>query len=306
MVFVGANLFARGVARSRPTKTLSHCTGSRIRCRLTKACRGRIRIMQILALDASTDVCAVALGDGTHWAERAENAGQRHSELLLPMVRALLAETRLDLAALDGIAFGAGPGSFTGLRIACGVAQGLALGADLPMVGVATLEAMAEAARQRSGRTHVIATLDARMQEIYIAAYEHDGFHWRVVLDPVVVMPSEAPLPPGGGWTGVGNGFVAYPAPGEAQLLNLTVAPEVRRLGIGRTLLGRFLADACARGAEQCFLEVRVSNIPAIALYAREGFAPVARRIGYYPSAAAGPREDALVMRRALSRGQGI
>jgi len=110
---------------------------------------------------------------------------------------------------------------------------------------------------------------------------------------------------------GVADGaIVAYGvllfAPGEAQLLNLTVAPEVRRLGIGRTLLGRFLADACARGAEQCFLEVRVSNIPAIALYAREGFAPVARRIGYYPSAAAGPREDALVMRRALSRGQGI
>ena len=110
---------------------------------------------------------------------------------------------------------------------------------------------------------------------------------------------------------GVADGaIVAYGvllfAPGEAQLLNLTVAPEVRRLGIGRALLGRFLADAGARGAEQCFLEVRVSNIPAIALYAREGFVPVARRIGYYPSAGAAPREDALVMRRALSRGQGI
>ena len=110
---------------------------------------------------------------------------------------------------------------------------------------------------------------------------------------------------------GVADGaIVAYGvllfAPGEAQLLNLTVAPEVRRLGIGRALLGRFLADAGARGAEQCFLEVRVSNIPAIALYAREGFVPVARRIGYYPSAGAASREDALVMRRALSRGQGI
>ena len=110
---------------------------------------------------------------------------------------------------------------------------------------------------------------------------------------------------------GVADGaIVAYGvllfAPGEAQLLNLTVAPDVRRLGIGRALLGRFLSDACARGAEQCFLEVRVSNIPAIALYAREGFAPVARRIGYYPSPGGASREDALVMRRALSRGQGI
>jgi ribosomal-protein-alanine N-acetyltransferase len=89
-------------------------------------------------------------------------------------------------------------------------------------------------------------------------------------------------------------------APGEVQLLNLTVAPQARRLGIGRALLLRFLADARLRGAEQCFLEVRVSNAAAIALYAKEGFVPVARRIGYYPTQGAGPREDALVMRRAL------
>src|SRR5213592_3661432 len=168
--------------------------------------------MRILALDASTDVCAVALGAAGHWRERAEKAGQRHSEMLLPMVRALLDDASLDLRDLDGIAFGAGPGSFTGLRIACGVAQGLALGADLPVVGVATLEAMAETARQRSGSTRVIAALDARMQEVYVAAYEHDGLRWRVVLEPAVVMPGEVPLLPGDGWTGVGNGFAAYPA----------------------------------------------------------------------------------------------
>ena len=79
--------------------------------------------MRILALDASTDVCAVALGAAGHWRERAEKAGQRHSEMLLPMVRALLDDASLDLRDLDGIAFGAGPGSFTGLRIACGVAK---------------------------------------------------------------------------------------------------------------------------------------------------------------------------------------
>jgi ribosomal-protein-alanine acetyltransferase len=89
-------------------------------------------------------------------------------------------------------------------------------------------------------------------------------------------------------------------APGEVQLLNLTVAPEARRQGIGRVLLKRFLADARAHGAEQCFLEVRVTNHAAIALYMQEGFAAVARRVGYYP-APAGAREDALVMRRALS-----
>jgi ribosomal-protein-alanine acetyltransferase len=105
---------------------------------------------------------------------------------------------------------------------------------------------------------------------------------------------------------GVANAtLVAYGvllfAPGEAQLLNLTVAPEARRLGIGRALLQRFLADARARGAAQCFLEVRTSNEAAIALYAQEGFVPVGRRVGYYPVQGPGPREDALVMRRALA-----
>src|SRR5258708_33444961 len=98
-----------------------------------------------------------------------------------------------------------------------------------------------------------------------------------------------------------GGAIVAYGvlvfAPGEAQILNLTVAPEVRRLGLGRALLVRFLADAQARGALQCFLEVRVSNLPAVGLYAQEGFVPVARRIGDYP-AGAGAREGALVMRK--------
>jgi len=90
-------------------------------------------------------------------------------------------------------------------------------------------------------------------------------------------------------------------APGEAQLLNLTVAAGARRQGLGRALLRRFLADARSRGALQCFLEVRVSNGPAIALYAAEGFAPIARRAAYYPPGASGEREDALVMRRALA-----
>jgi tRNA threonylcarbamoyladenosine biosynthesis protein TsaB len=216
--------------------------------------------MQILALDASTDVCAAALGDGAHWVERAENAGQRHSELLLPMVRALLAEARLDLAALDGIAFGAGPGSFTGLRIACGVAQGLALGANLPVVGIATLEAMAETARRRSSWTRVIAALDARMLEVYVAAYEHDGLRWRVVLDPVVVLPGEAPLPPGGGWVGVGNGFAAYPALRERFAGVLSGCDEgilPTAMAIGSLALPRFAASEGIPAREAAPLYVR-------------------------------------------------
>ena len=91
--------------------------------------------------------------------------------------------------------------------------------------------------------------------------------------------------------------------PGEAQILNISVVPDVRRQGLGRALLLQFLDDARIGGAEQCFLEVRVSNVPAIMLYEGAGFVPVARRNNYYPPAAPGlPREDALVMRRALTR----
>jgi ribosomal-protein-alanine acetyltransferase len=90
-------------------------------------------------------------------------------------------------------------------------------------------------------------------------------------------------------------------APGEAQLLNLSVVPDSRRAGLGRVLLGQFVADALHLGAEQMFLEVRVSNAAAITLYQAEGFAPIARRVAYYPPApGTGIREDALVMRRAL------
>src|SRR5690348_10909386 len=145
--------------------------------------------MRILALDASTEMCAVALGDGAAWDERAQLAGHRHSELLLPMVRELLDGRGMALADLDGIAFGAGPGAFTGLRIACGIAQGLALGAGLPVIGVSTLEALAETARQRYGSSHVIAALDARAQEVYVAAYRHDGKRWVEVSAPAVTAP---------------------------------------------------------------------------------------------------------------------
>lgn len=102
-----------------------------------------------------------------------------------------------------------------------------------------------------------------------------------------------------------GGAIVAYGVlmmgPGEAQVLNLTVAPTTRRRGLARALLRRFVDDALRLGAEQCFLEVRVSNAAAIALYRAEGFVPVARRVGYYPAAeGAAAREDALVLRRSV------
>ena len=220
--------------------------------------------MRILALEASTEVCAVALGDVERWLERSMIAGQRHSEWLLPMVRSVLDEAGVELRQLDGIAFGAGPGSFTGLRIACGVAQGLALGAELPVLGVATLEAIAEAARQTANVTRAIAALDARMREVYVAAYVHDGARWRVIVEPAVVKPGDAPLPADGGWHGVGNGFAAYPALRErlaSALASCDPTAQPTASAIGTLAAPRFAAGegVAARDAAPLYVRHRVA-----------------------------------------------
>lgn len=169
--------------------------------------------MRILALDTSTEYCSVALWQDGIIIERCELVGQKHSETLMAMLNALLLKAEVKLAQLDGIAFGMGPGSFTGVRIACGVTQGLALGANLPVVGVCTLEALAEA----SGKSSVIAALDARMGEIYQAVYERQHNGWTTVSEPCLCKPKNAPSVVGGHWFGVGSGFAAYGAVLEAR-----------------------------------------------------------------------------------------
>lgn len=162
--------------------------------------------MKILALDTSTEYCSLALWLDGEILSRQVLAGQRHSELILPLLQEMLAEAGLTLTQLDGIAFGAGPGSFTGLRIACGVAQGLAFGANLPVVGICTLEALA----QQTGDGSVIAALDARIGEIYHAAYTKTVDGWRTVSEPALCLPQQAPLLSGNDWTGCGSGFAIY------------------------------------------------------------------------------------------------
>lgn len=164
--------------------------------------------MRIVALDTSTEWCSVAAGDGARWYEERIHAHESHSEHLLPMIDRALATCGYALASIDGIAFGAGPGSFTGLRIACGVAQGLALGADLAVVPVGTLEAIALA----DGGARVVACLDARMREVYIAAYEREEARYVERMPPTVIAPRDARRPDVGSWRGAGSGFAAYPA----------------------------------------------------------------------------------------------
>ncbi len=170
--------------------------------------------MRVLALDTSTDYLSLALWlDGAHLGQDLR-AVQQHSELILPAIEALLGEGGVRLADLDGIAFGAGPGGFTGLRIGCAVAQGLAFGADLPVVGISSLLALA----QGSGAEQVIACLDARMGEVYHATYWLESGDWAEVHAPGLYRPEQTPLPPPGAWVGVGSGFAAGGAALQTRL----------------------------------------------------------------------------------------
>src|SRR3989338_7755941 len=162
--------------------------------------------MRILALETSTEYCSVALWLDGVVTERCELVGQKHSELLIAMLDDLLQATGYKLQDMDGIAFGMGPGSFTGVRIACGAAQGLAFGAGLPVAGICTLQALAEA----SGKPRVIAALDARMGEIYHAAYEKRDGAWITVVEPCLCKPQDAPSVPGDGWFCAGSGFAMH------------------------------------------------------------------------------------------------
>jgi tRNA threonylcarbamoyladenosine biosynthesis protein TsaB len=162
--------------------------------------------MRLLAFETATRRLSVALWQDGELIERAEELPNGGSERLLPWVHELLAEGGMTLAQIDGIAFGAGPGGFTGLRLACGVAQGLAWGLDRPVLPVSTLEVLALA----SGKREVWACLDARMNEVYSAAYHVDGDDLTQLMAPVCLPPAVAPAPTLAGLWGVGDGFAAY------------------------------------------------------------------------------------------------
>jgi tRNA threonylcarbamoyladenosine biosynthesis protein TsaB len=162
--------------------------------------------MKLLALDTATEMLSVAVSIDSVVRERSLHAGQRHGELVLQEIDALLASCGVRLADLDGIAYGAGPGSFTGLRIACGVVQGLAAARGLCVLGIGTLAAIAQAAGDES----VIACLDARMGEVYHAAFERRGGSVHEVIPPGLHRPHAIPIPDGNHWIGCGSGFAAY------------------------------------------------------------------------------------------------
>lgn len=227
--------------------------------------------MKLLAIDTSGDTCSAALYLDGVVTQRLEVAPRRHAELILPMMQSLLDDAGIRLAALDAIAFGRGPGSFTGVRIAVAVAQGAAFGAGCPTVPVSTLAALAAGEHRRSGRRRILAALDARMGEVYWGAYAigADGTpepHGEEGVSP----PGEVPLPAGGDWCGAGPGWAVH---GEALARRLggglvavspdavCVAWDIALIGAAQARRGVLVAPELARPV---YLRDRVTAVAAV------------------------------------------
>jgi len=214
----------------------------------------------ILAIETSSEIASVALlHRGDVIAHEAEGV-HTHSQTLLPMVQALLTQAGIGLAQCDAIAFGAGPGAFTGVRTACGAAQGLAFGLDLPVVPIVTLQAMAQACRDASGASDVLVVLDARMGEVYWAQYRYQN-GWEVIAAPTLSTPEEVVSI--GPVVACGNGLIAYasafdtmPFAGNVQADVVPHARHVAQLAQRELAAGRTVS---ARDAQPIYLRNKVA-----------------------------------------------
>lgn len=184
--------------------------------------------MKLLAFELSTEACSVAVHVDGQVRERFEIAPRRHAELALPWAEELLAEAGVARSQLDAIALGRGPGAFTGVRLAIALAQGVALALDRPLIPVSTLQALAMRAPAEAGQ--VLAAIDARMGEVYVARYERvDGLPW--LQDAERVCPPQAVvLPEGIRCAGVGTGFGAAEGAIVAQLGTALISVDATAL----------------------------------------------------------------------------
>lgn len=176
--------------------------------------------MKLLALDTATEACSAAVWVDGNVLERYELAPRRHAVLILPMIEAVLAEAGLSAGQLDAIAVGRGPGAFTGVRIAMGIAQGIAFAADRPVAPVSTLAALALGVARATGEARIAAALDARMSEVYWGLYAVNGYETELLGQERVCAPEAVTAPPGA-WFGAGSGWAVY---AEALAQRLTVS----------------------------------------------------------------------------------
>jgi len=167
--------------------------------------------MKLLALDTSTEACSCALYLDGAIEDRSVIAPREHANLILQQANELLTEADLKPTQLDGLAFGRGPGSFTGLRIAYGVIQGIAFAADIPVAPISSLATLAQGAYLELGAEHVLAAIDARMREVYWGSYVIDNQGIMLCQDEErVCAPQAVSLSTSGQWYGVGSGWATY------------------------------------------------------------------------------------------------
>jgi len=197
----------------------------------------------LLAIETATPACSAALSIDGEVLERYALAPRQHASLMLPMIESLLLEAGITVNRLDAIAFGRGPGSFTGVRIAAAMVQGIAFAADLPVVPVSTLAALALGGLRETGMSRVIVAMDARKDEVYTACYTQSDIALPVLAgEERVCAPHDVQLPDAQDWIGIGGGWAAY---GETLM---------QQLG---EQLGRLLPD----------LEPRAADVARIGLY---------------------------------------
>jgi tRNA threonylcarbamoyladenosine biosynthesis protein TsaB len=202
--------------------------------------------MNLLAIETATEACSVALWCDGVLRERFEVAPRRHTELVLPWADALLAEAGIAKTQIDVIACGRGPGAFTGVRLAVALTQGLALALDRPVVAVSTLAALAFAANAAPGEA-VLAAIDARMGEVYLAAFEREPEDVRLLGSEHLLRPVAASPDPSRRWIGVGTGFDA-----EQGALRTALGSTVARVDAAAlphaAAVARLAVQAYARG----------------------------------------------------------
>ncbi|TNF92248.1 MAG: tRNA (adenosine(37)-N6)-threonylcarbamoyltransferase complex dimerization subunit type 1 TsaB [Gammaproteobacteria bacterium] len=167
--------------------------------------------MKLLAIDTSQEACSAAIQQDDELIYRESLAPREHTRLILPMVEELLMESGLKLRQLDALVFGCGPGSFTGLRIASGVIQGLALGADLPVISVSSLAALAHGVYREKLSRRVLCAFDARIEEVYWGAYQLKEGVMTLVDVEAVISPQQTYMPESDGWIAAGSAWAAYP-----------------------------------------------------------------------------------------------
>lgn len=226
--------------------------------------------MKLLAIETATEACSAALYLDGEIHLRCEVEPRRHAELILGMMDELLAEAELKPTQLDALAFGRGPGSFTGVRIATGVVQGVAFGAELPVVPVSTLAALAQGYFRQSGARRILPAFDARMQELYWAAYEVGGDDLvALVGTEQVASVEDVALPEGDDWHGVGSGWASYREPLSRRMGSslaavkgdlLCSAHDVALLGLAGLAAGQGVA---AEQALPVYLRDQVARRPA-------------------------------------------